>query len=140
MFMMSLIVALDPMLRVTAVSLRRMLSRKTSARHCERQPSNPDLGLLDCVVARAPRNADERREDRLSLSLRDRLQALEGQALRIPDARKIKPANEGCDHVTVAIGQRDNGINGNSLGVHLGTSGFFTRSQNLDRLILGSTC
>jgi hypothetical protein len=55
---------------------------------------------------------------RIDLPLRDRLQTLEGQAFRILDARKIEPANEGGDHFAVTIGQRNDGINGNSLGVH----------------------
>jgi hypothetical protein len=48
------------------------------------------------------------------------LQALEGQALGILDAGEIKPANEGDNRIAVAIGQRNDGIDGNSLGVHGG--------------------
>src|SRR5258707_12208194 len=47
-----------------------------------------------------------------------RLQALEGQALGILDPGQIEPADEGNDRVAVAIGQRNDGINGNTLGVH----------------------
>jgi hypothetical protein len=49
---------------------------------------------------------------------RHRLQALEGQALRILYARQIKPADEGGDRIAVAVGQCNHGIDGNSLGVH----------------------
>src|SRR5258708_39927219 len=47
-----------------------------------------------------------------------RLQALEGQALGVLDAGQIQPADEGHGRLAVAIGQRNNGIDGNSLGVH----------------------
>ena len=63
------------------------------------------------------------------LRLRQRLQTLEGQALGVLDAGEIEPANEGSDHFPVAIGQRNDGINGNSLGVHVISSGFLTRSK-----------
>jgi hypothetical protein len=56
--------------------------------------------------------------EKTALNLRQRLQTLEGQALGIPDTGEIEPVNEGRDHITVAIGQRNHGINGNSLGVH----------------------
>jgi hypothetical protein len=49
---------------------------------------------------------------------RHRLQALECQALGVLDAGKIEPPNEGDDGVAIAIGQRNHGINGNTLGVH----------------------
>src|ERR1700710_343198 len=51
-------------------------------------------------------------------SVPHRLQALEGQALGIPDPGQIEPADEGGDRLPVAIGQRNDGINGNTLGVH----------------------
>jgi hypothetical protein len=63
------------------------------------------------------------------LPLRQRLQTLEGQALGVLDAGEIEPANEGSDHFPVAIGQRNHGINGNSLGVHVISSGFLMRPQ-----------
>ena len=49
---------------------------------------------------------------------RHRLKALESQAFGVLDAGQIKPANEGGDRIAVAVGQRDHGIDGNSLGVH----------------------
>jgi hypothetical protein len=48
---------------------------------------------------------------------RHRLQALEGQALGVLHASEIKRADEGDDLLAVATGQRDHGIDGNSLGV-----------------------
>ena len=47
-----------------------------------------------------------------------RLQALEGQALGIPDTGQVELADEGNGCLAVAIGQRHDGINGYSLGVH----------------------
>jgi hypothetical protein len=55
---------------------------------------------------------------RLPSGTRHRLQTLEGQTLGILHAGEIKPADEGCDLLAVAIGQRYHGIDGNSLGVH----------------------
>jgi hypothetical protein len=63
------------------------------------------------------------------LRSRQRLQALEGQALGVPDSGEIEVANEGCDRFGVAIGQRNHGIDGNSLGVHIVSSGFLMRPQ-----------
>ena len=48
-----------------------------------------------------------------------RLQALEGQAFGVLDAVKIEPANEGDDGVAIAIGTRNHGINGKTLGVEV---------------------
>jgi hypothetical protein len=47
-----------------------------------------------------------------------RLQALEGQALGVADAGEIELADEGDDSVTVAIGQRNHGVDGNPLSFH----------------------
>jgi hypothetical protein len=46
------------------------------------------------------------------------LQALEGQALGIADTGQIELADEGGRGLAVAIGQRHDGIDGNSLGIH----------------------
>jgi hypothetical protein len=48
-----------------------------------------------------------------------RLQALEGQALGVADPGEIEPADEGGGRLAVAIGQRNDGINGYTLGVHV---------------------
>src|SRR5439155_18991895 len=47
-----------------------------------------------------------------------RLQALEGQPLGVADAGQIELADEGGGRLAVAICQRHDGIDGNSLGVH----------------------
>jgi hypothetical protein len=49
---------------------------------------------------------------------RHRLQALEGQALGVLYAGQIEPADKGRDCIAVTVGQRNHGIDGNSLGVH----------------------
>ena len=47
-----------------------------------------------------------------------RLQALEGQPLRVFDAGKIKAADKGFDVRSVAAGQHHNSIDSDSLGIH----------------------
>jgi hypothetical protein len=49
---------------------------------------------------------------------RHRLQALERQAFGILDAGEIKPADEGRDGIAITVGQRNHGIDGDSLGLH----------------------
>src|SRR5437764_14092897 len=51
-------------------------------------------------------------------ALRQRLQTLEGQALGVLDAVKVKPAYEGDNGLAVAIRQRHDGVDSNSLGFH----------------------
>ena len=51
-------------------------------------------------------------------SASQRLQALEGQALGVPDAGQVEFSDKGDGCLAVAIGQRHDGINGYSLGVH----------------------
>ena len=53
-----------------------------------------------------------------ALAPRQRLQALEGQALGVFHAGEIKSADEGRHLLAVTIGQRNHGIDGNCLGVH----------------------
>ena len=49
---------------------------------------------------------------------RQRLQTLEGQPLGILDPGKVEPADEGDRSLAIAIGQRDDGVDRNSLGFH----------------------
>ncbi|MEH2535743.1 hypothetical protein V1277_004959 [Bradyrhizobium sp. AZCC 1588] len=55
-------------------------------------------------------------EERALPSAPQRLQSLEGQPLRVADAGEIELADEGGCGLTVAIGQRHDGVDGNSLG------------------------
>src|SRR5437899_4994206 len=57
------------------------------------------------------------RNGRAAASAPQRLQALEGQPLGIADAGQIELADEGGGRLAVAIGQRHDGIDRNSLGV-----------------------
>src|SRR6202008_2469257 len=50
-------------------------------------------------------------------SARQRLQPLEGQAFGVLHAGKIQPPDEGNGCITVASGEGDHGLDGNSLGV-----------------------
>src|SRR5258705_7784082 len=59
-----------------------------------------------------------RKTEKAPASAPQRLQALEGQPLGIADAGQIELADEGRGRLAVAIGQRHDGINGNSLCVH----------------------
>ena len=68
---------------------------------------------MDCFAALAMTTEP----DQLA-SVPQRLQALEGQPLGVPDAGQIEFADEGNGRLAVAIGQRHDGINGYSLGVH----------------------
>jgi hypothetical protein len=49
---------------------------------------------------------------------RHRLQTFERQAFRVLDAGEIKPADKGCDGIAITVGQRNHGIDGDSLGLH----------------------
>lgn len=50
---------------------------------------------------------------------RQGLQALESQALGVLHAGQVKPADEGGDRIAITVGQGHDGIDGNSLGVHV---------------------
>ena len=75
---------------------------------------------------------------KLEASAPQRLQPLEGQALRVTDAGQIEFTDEGGGGLAVAIGQRHDGIDGNSLGVHglpRAVRGHKPRSLGVRRLI-----
>ena len=64
------------------------------------------------------RSSGLRARQKLEASAPQRLQPHEGQALRITDTGQIEFTDEGGGGLAVAIGQRHDGIDGNSLGVH----------------------
>ena len=68
------------------------------------------------------RSSGLRARQKLEASAPQRLQSLEGQALGIADAGQIEFTDEGGGGLAVAIGQRHDGIDGNSLGVHVASS------------------
>ena len=56
--------------------------------------------------------------NRAELRPGQRLETFESQALGIGDAGEVKPADKGDDGITVAIGQRDDGVDRDLLGFH----------------------
>src|SRR5688572_11511448 len=76
-------------------------------------------GVLDLPPSRGMTAlASQFRNAGACASAPQRLQALEREPLRIADAGQIELADEGGGRLAVAIGQRHDGIDGNSLGVH----------------------
>lgn len=128
MFIIPLIAAFNLALRLFAASLRHVTTDERT---------RVEKATLRAAPIRKPTHDPARLRSLPSeLSLRQRLQPVEGEALGVLHAGEIAAADEVGDHVAVAIGQRDHGVNGNSLGVHLASSGFLARLQNPDRAIL----
>jgi len=74
-------------------------------------------GRLDTGVGQQANN-DDVTDTVEPLAPRHRLQALEGQAFGVLHAGEIKLADEGCDGIAITVGQRDHGIDGDSLSLH----------------------
>src|SRR4029453_7271038 len=76
------------------------------------------LGVLDGPPSRGMTTLLWLIRDQNEALAPQRLQAFEREALRIADTGQIELADKGGGRGAVALGQRHDGVDGNSLGVH----------------------